>query len=350
MILHIMMDEKFTSPFINFFNTYFDKYEQEFLVLSSNDKLRYDFSIENKENVTVVHKNFCGFIEIIKKMMISKKIILHGMFSPYIVYLLFFLHIAPKTYWCVWGGDLYDYHIESKQWKLVKTKVISQLKGIITPLEKDYQLAKEVYGANCKKFSCLGPNTIINQKKTDDYFYRKIQNKTITNILLGNSADSENRHRYLLEELKSYANDDIHIYIPLSYGNKEYAKEISDYAIKLFGDKVTPMLDYLPLEQYQEFLSSIDVAVFAHKRQQAFSNIIQMLSLGVKIYLMPNGAIWSFLKNLNINVFSVENINKDLLIPLDVKDMKLNNKIICKKCNLNNLIEEWQSVFTDQGY
>lgn len=347
MILHLMIDEKFTSGFVFFINEHFNNDEHIFLVMNSKKEMRYAGSVEGVPNVIVAHKDILGLASIIKNMIAADKIILHGMFNPYIVCLLDVLSLAKKTYWCIWGGDLYDYQKDSNRWRKLKTRVISRLKAVITPLEGDYELAKVAYGAHCKSFPCLAPNTVITQKPDIESFCKKWASDAPLKILLGNSADCENRHMYLLDQLSGYSQHDIRIYMPLSYGDQKYAQEVVVYARRIFGDKVTPMFDFMPIDQYRSFLRSIDVAVFAHKRQQAFSNTIQLLSLGVKVYLDPNGSIRNFLDAQGIESFDVENVKNDLFVPITQETMERNQAKICSRCSLENLITEWDLVFND---
>lgn len=43
---------------------------------------------------------------------------------------------------------------------------------------------------------------------------------------------------------------------------------------ELFGEKFIPLTEFMTFEKYLEFLGSIDIAIFAHKRQQAMGNTI----------------------------------------------------------------------------
>ena len=347
MILHVMMDEKFTVPFITFVNQHFDNSQNVFLIMCSGTQMRFARMAENVNNAFVAHKNIGGLYQIVSHMRSADKIILHGMFTPYIVYLMDLLNLAPKTYWYIWGGDLYDYKTDSPRWKKVKSRVISNLKGIISPLEGDYLLAREAYGARCKCLSALLPNTTITDThQALDFEAKTLRNHTC-NILLGNSADCENKHMYVLDELKAFADEDIHIYMPLSYGDQEYAHKVAQYARDIYGDKVTPMFDFMPLEQYKTFLAGIHVAIFAHERQQAFSNIIQLVSLGTKIYLNGTVSSWKFLNDLGVHVFDVKDVRENLLEPLTLEQLCNNRKYICRRCSMASLIGEWKTVFDD---
>lgn len=342
MILHIMMDEKFTTPLISFLNENFDHDQHTFLIMSSQQQMRFAGTAVAIPNVVVVHKNPASLYAIAKYMVKAKKIILHGMFNPYIVYLMVFLGVEPKTFWCIWGGDLYDYRLDSPFWKKIKTALISRLGGVITPLEQDYQLARQVYGAKAPCYYCLGPNSVICRESLGGL--EGIPHEGV-NILVGNSADSENNHMFLLDQLKGYSEENIRLYLPLSYGDQAYADQVGRYAKELFGDKAVPMRDFMPLDRYLEFLRSVDVAVYAHKRQQAFSSIVQLVPMGVKVYLDPVSSIWDFMQENKVQVFDVHTLEQGLLPLLDPETKENNRKNICDRCSWENMLREWKTVF-----
>lgn len=347
MILHVMLDEKFTAEYIALINNNFDCTQHLFLVMSSGINMRYAGAVKDVKNVTIMHKDVSGLFKAVRCMISADKIILHGMFTRYIVYLIAFFGLSHKTYWYIWGGDLYDYYKEDGLWKKAKIKVISNLKGIITPLEGDYLLAKKVYHASCGCFPCLLPSTSVRDDEGIDHSRHTRAQGSSINILLGNSADIENNHIYLLDKLKVYANDNVKIYIPLSYGDQEYADKVERYASEVFGSKTVAMRKFMPLSEYKEFLKSIDVAVYAHKRQQAFGNIIHLLLDGVKVYLDTSVSTWSWMEQLGIKAFDVDNVDKDLFIPLSEQEKRNNEAIIRKRCSQLNMINEWKAVFKD---
>ena len=65
----------------------------------------------------------------------SSVIIIHGMFNIFIVALLLICGLIKKSYWCIWGGDLYDYDKESGIFRLIKKNACKNLRGVITPFE-----------------------------------------------------------------------------------------------------------------------------------------------------------------------------------------------------------------------
>jgi hypothetical protein len=109
------------------------------------------------------------------------------------------------------------------------------------------------------------------------------------NILVGNSADPSNNHLDVLDKLEAHKNENIKIYVPLSYGNQVIAEEK-----KRFGDKFIPRTEMMPFQNYLEFMGLIDIAIFNHKRQQAIGNTITLLGLRKKVFIRSDVVQWQF--------------------------------------------------------
>ena len=88
------------------------------------------------------------------------------------------------------------------------------------------------------------------------------------------------------------------------------------------------------MNSYLDFLGDIDIAIFAHKRQQAMGNIITLLGLGKKIYIRNNISSWQFFKDIDVQLFNYPNIKLD----------PLNNKI--KEENIKTV----KSFFSEENY
>lgn len=306
MILHLTRKEKFTKPFIDFIKENFDISEYFFLLVGGQNKkefyIEYDSYIKTISN----KKDFLKyFIEFNKKMYKADKIIIHGLSQPYNIYYLFLNPwLLKKYYWAMWGGDFY--FPEKQSW--IKKQVIKKMGHFITYIKGDYESAQKWYGAKGEYHECfMYPSNLY--KKYDI----KPKKHTTINIQLGNSADPSNNHIDILKQLVKYKDENIQLFIPLSYGNKEYAKEVIAYGEELFREKFIPLREFMPFEKYLEFLGSIDIAIFAHKRQQAMGNTITLLGLGKKVYMRSDITPWQLFKDVDVKVFDVENIEIDLI-------------------------------------
>ena len=92
----------------------------------------------------------------------------------------------------------------------------------------------------------------------------------------------------------------------------------------------------MPFEKYLEFLSEIDIAIFAHKRQQAFGNIISLLGMGKKVYLDEVSTLNGVCQEYNLRNFVLDNLD---LILIDEKIKKSNIENVKKYFSKESLIK-----------
>jgi len=325
MILHIMILDKFLPPFIDFVNEHFDASNHKFIFIG---KPKYEYGLTPEHEVEWIDYSEIESFKLLHYMYSAQKIILHGLWVNQIDELLFrHSWLLKKCYWVMWGGDFY--FPEKQSW--VKKQVIKKMGYLVTGTPGDYELAKKWYGAIGKHIKCFTyPSNLYKE------YDIKPKSHSIINIQLGNSATDTNNHIEVLEKLLiKYKDKNIKIYVPLSYGDKEYAKIVISEGRKLFGEKFVPLTEFMPLEKYLEFLSRIDIAIFAHKRQQAFGNIITLLGMGKKVYLNKVSTINGVCREFNIKVFSLDEFNIELI---DDKTRKLNIENVKKHFSKESLV------------
>lgn len=312
-ILHIAPCDKFIPPFIGFIKNNFSFEQHEFLLLSGMGEA----NLAKAKNIYLakraVKDRFKYYFRTTIKMQQADKIILHGLFDIKLVLILFFTPwLLKKCYWVVWGGDLYVYQFGERNWKwkikeFFRRPVIKNMGNLVTYIEGDIELARKWYGAKGQYRECIMYLSNV---------YKELgipeSISEITNIQVGNSADPSNNHIEALEKLLPYKDDDICIYVPLSYGDQIHAKKVITQGKKWFGDKFIPLTDFMPFEEYLRFLGSIDIAIFNHKRQQAMGNAITLLGLGKKVYMRSDVTQWDFFQELGIKVSDITQIESSL--------------------------------------
>jgi len=273
----------------------------------------------------------------------ANRIILHGLFS-YHLFCIFVLQpwLLKKCYWVIWGGDLYVHKDEAKTWRgrtveLLRSICIKRVGHLVTYIRGDVDLARKWYGATGQHHECFTyPSNV----------YREIPEKAEThstiNIQIGNSADPSNSHLELLRRLMPYRDQDLTIYAPLSYGDKYYMQSVIKAGKTMFKDKFVPLTEFMPIEQYLDFLGRIDIAIFNHERQQAMGNIITLLGLGKKVFLRKDVTPWAFFVSLGVRVFNVEQID---ISPIDENDLRRNKEIVSGLFSERKLIEQLEELF-----
>ncbi|MBK5002887.1 TDP-N-acetylfucosamine:lipid II N-acetylfucosaminyltransferase [Pseudomonas sp. S31] len=333
--------DKFIPPFIELLQRRIEVSRHLFFL--TGDTQRYPIA----EQEGVVKANLLGplarLFTLIRHLYSADKIILHGLFSNYYLLVLFFQPwLLKKCYWFIWGGDLYVYQLGNRnaKWRLkevVRRFVIARIGNLVTYVQGDVEKARQWYGARGIHHECLLYTSNIffdpglNAKKSDSMV-----------IQIGNSADPSNNHLEVFDVLKKFSGSEYKIYVPLSYGSQEYAQLVTKTGSELFGAKFVPMIDFMPYEQYLDFLSKIDIAIFNHRRQQGMGNIINLLGLGKAVYLDSSTSSSKTLKGLGLTTFELSDFD---LKPIDPNVASKNSRIISDYFSEDNLVRQLYKIF-----
>ena len=340
-IVHVMHADKFTEPFISFIEENFDFAAHHFIV-PLDDK----YLIKLRRNMThmFLQRGFLKEMGVsLKALYSSDKIILHGLFVRNVVYMLFLQPwLLKKCYWVMWGGDLYHYlnrphDFGSNLYERVRSVVIRRIGHVVTYVKGDYELAKKWYGIGGQFHECL----MYPSNTFEGHVLPSNKGKTIK-ILVGNSADPSNNHFEIFNKISSQGNKDFLIYCPLSYGSVAYAEEVAQKGKELFGDRFVALRELTPLKQYMELLSEVDIAVFAHKRQQGMGNVIALLGMGKRVFMRKDVTPYKLFKELGISVFDVNEMD---FMPLGDALRKKNQIRINSFFSKAALVEQWKRIF-----
>jgi len=325
-VLHIATDQKFLIPFIDIISKYYNINDHKFFLINKkNERIPHDYII-------FINKRSQIF-KILFELNKNKKIILHGLFSNELLTVLFFQPwVLKRCYWAMHGGDFY--FPEKQSW--VKKKIIKNIRNFITYLKGDFNYVKNLYGAKGKYHECfMYPSNLYKEHSLDS------KDDSTVNIQIGNSADPSNNQIEILEKIKKYKNMNIKIFAPLSYGGEQsYVDTVILKGKEIFGDRFIPLLNFMKSEEYLDFLGNIDIAIFAHRRQQAMGNIITLLGLGKKIYIRASITSWQFFKDIDVRLFDYNQLNLD---SMDKITKKANSDKIKSYFSEENYLKQLQS-------
>jgi hypothetical protein len=281
------------------------------------------------------------FLVILYWIFFSKKIILHGLFYYNIAALfipLFFL--TNKIIWITWGGDVYLSYTNLKInliRKIIIPKfgmIISNNKGDFLYLKNNYNLKNEVWYQ-----SFVYPNML-----TDNLSEKLSFPKESLRIMISHSSTPLNKHLdsiALIEKLDDFS--DFSVYLPMAYGDFKYRDTIIDYVSNIStNNRYYIMKDYLELNQYIQFLSSIDVAIFMSDRQIGLNNMIPLLYYGCKVFISKESSSWDFFNDIGVKIFPIEEFNSSNLSA--EFDSRLNSSIINKIFSSENLFNQWKYI------
>mgnify|MGYP003706683327 CR=1 FL=1 len=205
--------------------------------------------------------------------------------------------LLKRCIWYTWGGDFsrtknstlsYVLRVLSRQ-KSLAEKFVQNIHGVACWNRSDLTLIKSIYRSKAKMYLAK----YAGETEMNEAFNLNIK-KPISPIrcLVGNNAKSTNNHLMLLESLSKFKDEDIEIYVPLSYpsGGQEYKNKVCELGTRLFGSKFIPLTDYLEKLEYDKMLHTMSVGVFYQNRQQGGYNMVQLLMSGAKLYLNPESA------------------------------------------------------------
>lgn len=134
------------------------------------------------------------------------------------------------------------------------------------------------------------------------------------NILLGNSATFYCNHLDLLTKLGASNLKGIKIYCPLSYqGTQDYKQAVVKRGKDLFGENFIPLMDYLPLSEYNQVMNSCGSLVLGQMQQAATCNILTAVWSGLKVFLPSDSMNYAHYVDEGIDVYPLESINESLI-------------------------------------
>ena len=345
-ILHIFNDQK------KFSKDFFDFLQENAFHLERHSLFHYGSSGEsyNKYGMYFLFSSYFSIpkhIKLLKMMFENDKIIVHSLASPWLLlYLTLFPGLNRKIYWAIWGKDLYYYKLLEKKrvhhhiYEFFRRRVFKKVGNTLVYVKGDYRLAKKWYGVQGKNFdSFMYPSNLHKELEV------KPKEHTAITIQVGNSAEKSNNHLEVFERLLPFREENIQIYAPLSYGDRQYAKKVIEKGKALFGDKFTPLTEFMPYEKYLDYLGTIDIVIFGHKRQQALGNSIILLGLGKKVYMRDDISTWEFFNDISVKVYNIEKI--DLKLP-DAMTRKNNRNHIKAYFSKERLIAQLQELFDEK--
>jgi hypothetical protein len=344
MILHLCVPEKFTRPFIDFTAEHFHTRSHRFFFQSTENELReadpatysairsgtFPFEVFFSEGEkSRISRN----LKLVFELYRCEKIIIHGLFpfkrlAQFLAYCPFLLQ---KSYWAMWGGDFYFPEAADP----LKRKIIRKMGHLLTYLPGDVQYARQHYGATGEHIDCLGyPSNVFTA------FTIPPRSDSTIRIQVGNSAFFTNQHREVFEALAEFKDRDIEIVCPLSYGERDYRDSVISLGKRLFAEKFLPLEEFLPYEEYRELLTSIDIAIFNHNRQQGMGNIISHLGLGHKVYLRSDQSPWKLLTDIGLELHDISEG-----ISIEYRHSVKNQRLIASHFALERLVEQWRGIY-----
>lgn len=345
-IIHIIRDEKFPDAAYSAFESAFPN-QNEFVIFSNTSKLRFI-----KRITPIFYNQFYLYSKnLIRKTCQADVVVFHGL-DRNALRILNALPSSTRTIWLGWGYDYYDLtklplHKEKTQVAVeqtkatVKTQLKILVKKIIRPeinktdlvnkidifspvLYEDFELVKAAIPNFLPRYASWNYGTL------EDDLIRSFEGKSITsnNILLGNSASYTNNHLDVLDSLSTIDLSERKVIIPLSYGDANYRNLIVSEGSRTLGKAFTPLIDFMPIDEYIAILQSCSIVVMNHLRQQALGNIVIALYLGAKVFLDEKNPVYQFFLKNNAYIYSILDLETQIDEKLTSQQINVNRRIL----------------------
>ncbi|EOS79047.1 hypothetical protein C817_03115 [Dorea sp. 5-2] len=347
-ILHIFRVEKFTEEFINFINNNFYK-ESHFFWIHGDKFLEGEYGYLKYSNVEYFPQIDIKLRKEFTKVQLDKfdLIIYHWVIDNSVMEFFFDnKKYLKKLVLYFWGGDK---KLTGKWMDNIKKRfVVNNAVGLVTIIPEEIKDILAAYRPKGKLLYAMYDNEKMRNALVNMEVLKRGENDTI-NIQIGNSAYPEFNHINILKLLSKYKKENIKIYVPLSYGITEYAKQVIDVGIKIFGEKFVALQEFIPSQEYYSLLQKMDVVIMDVEKQHALGNIFVLMESGCKVYFCKNSMLHHFFsKEMQCIVYSTEQIRgmvfKELFEFSDAKK-QYNRKKIRENWNKNAYVIKWQEIF-----
>lgn len=291
--VHVMYNDKFNKPFVDFLNRNFNK--DEHIVLCKKTCKQFPFPEgDNVYKIPTMDLKYIDFTNV-------DKIICHSLFDSELVNFLYNHKnlLKEKAYWVIWGGDLYNAPRDEKN-----DYVRSNFKGYISDTDGDCEIAKEKYNSDSETINA-GYTFPITKEMLDNI---KQQEHTGVNIQINNSCDKSTLE--MLDILSKFKDENIKVRTILSYGQMEYKESIIQKGTSIFGNKFEYLDKYLLPQEYAQYSSENDILILNQNRQQGLGNSFVNLALGCKLFIKSDITTYNHFNSKGIKVFDTYLINK----------------------------------------
>lgn len=127
-------------------------------------------------------------------------------------------------------------------------------------------------------------------KVREDAKNNPLEKDGILNVSLYHRGTFEGNHIEILKKLERFG-DKIRIYVPLSYGDKDYIEKVKSYIKGNAPENIIVVDEFMEYDKYVQFINKMDIGIFDCTTSTALGNISVYLFLQKKIMLNRAGVI-----------------------------------------------------------
>jgi hypothetical protein len=313
---------------------------------------KYSYGEDLKKRIIYIDNSTKFMFQLLPKLISARRIFIHYLpLGPSLYAWYAFRFLLKKATWILWGSDLYYFryrsaNFQSSVYEFLRKGIIKKIPVIACFIKGDYEIAKQVYKTNALYKYVVYPIPT-------DFQYLATLKKTGRNfngntILLGNSAADTNQHIEILKILSRFRDRDLKIICPLSYaGQENYIQNVISYGTSIFGSKFIPILDMMTPEEYSNLISSVDIAIMNHQRQQGLGNVLALLYLRKKVYIRKDTTPFQYFSDLGIHIYDTLDLSSETfeeIFRMDEPSKESNASIIGKEFSKENYVAVWKNL------
>ncbi len=365
-IIHIMKREKFTNPVVGFYNKYYNNGEHEILYVNymgEESMINDEFTIYQSE-LFLSGNALMDAIKIIQYLNKSKGtyFVIHSLIflnyaTQFLLYTIFGW-LFNKVVWIEWGADLYSWRSKNTGFKgKIKNHIgynfRFKIKNFIAIFPADIEIYKSDFPESKARIfyaPYIGyplPNVVY---KSTNPLEEALKNKKEIVIQIGHNGIETLNHIDVLQNLAKYRDENIRIFMPLSYGGKEeYVNKVIECANELFPEKTWILKEFMPLEQYNKIVESVSIAIFHTYRQCALSNIDNLNLQNVKVYLTEQGAMYDYYAKNAVPIARYEDIQdmnfEQFIKPAKIENVERFDEYVNEVQTREKAIECWRYIY-----
>lgn len=265
---------------------------------------------------------------------------IHGLFSFNLSHLLDqHSELAERTVWIVFGSEVHT--PSNPELDLMRRRIAARCRGIIVFTEDDYQGFIRKFGK--PRWHAMGfmPNPI----RMESLDLVPPPDDSVPRILIGHCSSQQSNHIPTLRQLAGILTGDARIMVPLSYGKRDYAEEVTRLGNSLFGDRFEVLHQLLAPDEYGRLLSQIDVALMPQVRQSGLSTIYALLYTGARLFTASRNIRRHLWTQFRVHTHKLDHLNASHL-------KRQTNREACRSVVANVpwfdqqwLAELWQKIF-----
>ena len=369
-VLHLISKTIFFKNYVEFLNKT-DDLSRHWFILTHTSRNFMDFPEYKQIHVLDLCSVHFLDVETHKKInSLAKKakiIINHAFFrKDYLIYSILHPRISKKTIWIVWGRDIVTpatFKIRQNEIKNnyfrkflslsyfyvihhVKKSIIHKMKYVVAR-DSEYEVIKKSFSKNIQQLRVAALYTSPKLLYVPPLTISKQKSKY--NVLLGHSAYPYENHLMWIDILSKFK-DNIQLYLILSYGDVNYGTKVEKHALEVFGNSVTLIKEMMDYNDYQDFISTMDVGILGANGQSGLGCIFSLLRCGKKVYLHPDSINRKVATDKGYVTYSTGDIAQSsfedfVQLP---EDVVMNNvSIDDKKKNYEQAIKDWKYIFDE---